>query len=171
MGRHAVAPIRSSTALAAGALAALAVLAMGAAPAARWPSPQQAEAVRRPVPGAVVERFDAPRVVWDPGSRGAKLAAAEGEPVRAALAGTVSFAGEVAGERWVTVEHGGGLDTTYGVLDPTVPVGRAVAAGDIVGTVVADSDRAHWGARLEGEYIDPLSLLEPWRPRLVALGR
>lgn len=159
------------------ATAVLALLAAGSLPlagglglarASGW-AVEESQGVRLPVPGAVVDRFDAPEVAWDPGSRGVKLSAAEGEPVRAALGGTVSFAGEVAGESWVTVQHGGGLDTTYGV-EPSVVVGRRVRAGQVVGAVPAGADRVHWGARLRGEYLDPLSLLERWRPRLAAPG-
>jgi murein DD-endopeptidase MepM/ murein hydrolase activator NlpD len=130
---------------------------------------EQGSRAVRPVPGAVVAGFDLPDVRWEAGTRGVKLAARPGEEVRAALAGRVRFAGEVAGVGWVTVGHGGGLDTTYGDVDPALPVGRSVRAGEVIGHVREETDHLHWGSRLDGRYIDPMSLLRPWRARLVPL--
>lgn len=124
----------------------------------------------RPVAGAVITPFDPPAVPWGAGSRGVKLAAPPGTPVRAALPGTVTFAGSVAGAGWVTVDHGGGLDTTYGEVTARVGAGRRVRAGEVVGALEEERDHLHWGARLDGAYLDPLSLLRLWRPRLVPLG-
>lgn len=125
-----------------------------------------------PVDGAVVAPFDPPDHRFGPGHRGVDLAAEPGTPVRAALAGIVTFSGEVAGRGWVTVDHGGGLVTTYGVLDPReVAAGRHVAAGHVLGRLAASAEHLDWGARLHGEYIDPLRVLGRWRPHLVALPR
>ena len=50
----------------------------------------------RPRP-AVLRTFDAPSPNWNRGHRGVDLAGAPGQPVYAAGAGTVVFAGELAG--------------------------------------------------------------------------
>jgi murein DD-endopeptidase MepM/ murein hydrolase activator NlpD len=123
-----------------------------------------------PVPGGIVRRFDPPATRYGPGHRGVDLAADPGEAVRAALSGTVAFAGDVAGRGWVTVDHGGGLVTTYGWLAPRRVVrGDRVRTGTVLGRLAEDATHLDWGARLDGEYLDPLRLLGRWRARLVPL--
>src|SRR5262245_35374622 len=98
----------------------------GAAPGPAWV---------RPVSGAVVRPFEAPRSRFGAGHRGADLAAARGTPVRAAGPGVVSFAGSVAGAQHVVVAHAGDLRTSYSFL-ATISVrrGERVEAGTVVGT-------------------------------------
>jgi len=123
-----------------------------------------------PVPGAVVRPFDPPPTRFTAGHRGADLAAVPGEEVRAAMAGVVTFAGVVAGRGWVTVRHEGGLDTTYGDLDPRlVTAGTRVDAGQVLGRLAPTGTHLDWGARLDGEYVDPLALLRRWEVYLVPL--
>jgi murein DD-endopeptidase MepM/ murein hydrolase activator NlpD len=133
------------------------------------PGPASAGVVR-PHDGPVVAPFDPPRSDFGPGHRGVDLRAGTGEPVRAALAGTVAFAGPVAGVGWVTVRHDDGLETTYGPLDPrAVSAGERVAAGQVLGRLAAGAAHLDWGARRDGEYVDPLGLLSGGRARLVSL--
>ena len=121
----------------------------------------------RPVAGPVVRGFDPPATSFGAGHRGVDLRAAPGEPVVAAMGGTVTFAGRVAGVAWVTVDHGGGLDTTYGPVEPRlVGAGEVVAPGEWLGFVAAGAAHLDWGARLEGSYIDPLGLLGGWETYL-----
>ncbi|WP_240494025.1 M23 family metallopeptidase [Actinomyces gaoshouyii] len=118
-------------------------------------------------PVAVVEGFDPPAVVWGSGHRGIDLAVAAGSPVRAAGAGTVSFAGMVAGRPVVSIDHAGGVRTTYEPVEPAVAAGDAVGAGQVIGTLLPGHrsdgvDALHWGARTgKKSYIDPLRLLRP----------
>lgn len=128
-----------------------------------------AEAAVAPVGGAVVRRFVRPANPYGPGHRGVDLGAHPGEPVRAAMDGTVTFAGPVGGVPWVTVAHRDDLDTTYGGLTPTVRVGERVAIGDVLGHATA-AGRIDWGARHRGSYIDPLGLLGGWLARLVPVA-
>ena len=89
--------------------------------------------------------------------------------MRAALPGQVHFAGEVAGVGWVSIDHGVGLRTTYGDLDPRlVSAGQQVQAGTVLGEVAAGATHLDWGAIADGTYIDPMSLLGAWEVRLVA---
>jgi murein DD-endopeptidase MepM/ murein hydrolase activator NlpD len=123
----------------------------------------------------VVRRFDPPPKPWLAGHRGVDLAAEAGVPVRAAGAGTVHFAGLVAGRGVVSVTHPSGLRTTYEPVDPTVRAGQAVAAGDQIGTLAAGHPGCaaaaclHWGLRRGEEYLDPLALLGLGRVRLLPL--
>ncbi len=123
----------------------------------------------RPVPGAVVRPFDPPDHPYGPGHRGVDLAAAPGDAVRAVLAGDVTFAGDVAGVGWVTVDHGGGLSTTYGPVTATATAGQHVVAGARVAALSDGATHLDWGARLHGAYLDPLDLLVRWSARLTRL--
>lgn len=120
----------------------------------------------RPVPGEVTAGFDPPAHPYGPGRRGVRLAADGEEAVRAVRAGEVAFVGPVAGTPWVSVEHGGGLRTTYGPVAPEVGAGEQVAAGDVVGRLADGGEGLHWGAKVDGAYVDPLDLLRRWRPVL-----
>jgi murein DD-endopeptidase MepM/ murein hydrolase activator NlpD len=149
-------------------LTALAVLALlGGGAAAQAPPEPVAPAIAAGA-GAVVRGFEPPVHPYGPGHRGVALRAAAGEDARAAMSGTVTFAGVVARVGWVTVHHGGGLDTTYGPLDPRAVVrGETVERGQVLGRLAAGARHLHWGARLHGAYIDPLLLLGAWEVHLV----
>jgi len=131
-----------------------------------------------PLDGAprVVRRFDPPPSPWLAGHRGVDLAAGAGAPVRTAGAGTVHFAGRVAGRGVVSVAHSSGLRTTYEPVEATVRTGQAVAAGDQIGTLAAGHAGCpvaaclHWGLRRGEEYLDPLALLGLGRVRLLPLA-
>jgi murein DD-endopeptidase MepM/ murein hydrolase activator NlpD len=116
-------------------------------------------------PPEVVAGFDPPSVAWGPGHRGVDLLGAVGMPVHAALAGTVSFTGRIAGVPIVVIDHGG-TRTTYQPVAALAHVGQEVAQGQVVGTLewfgthCAPRTCLHWGL-VEGEnhYLDPLMLL------------
>jgi len=122
-----------------------------------------------PVAAPVVDPFRAPACEWCPGNRGLQYGAAPGTVVRAAAAGVVSFAGVVAGTRYVVVDHAaGGLRATYGDLAVSdLAVGDVVAAGAVVGRV--GDHGLHFGLRRGETYVDPAPLLGRLveRPRLV----
>ena len=135
----------------------------------------------RPVPGTVLVPADIPDQNWLPGHRGVDLDAASGAPVRASAAGTVRFAGVVAGTPTVSVDHGGGLRTTYEPVLAQVRAGEQVSRGQILGELAdhaalpgtARRDPGlHWGAVLgppaenAEHYIDPMTLLGPVQVRL-----
>lgn len=137
-----------------------------------------------PLPGlpAVVRDFDPPPHPYGRGHRGVDLAGAPGLPVLAAASGTVLFAGPVAGRPVVSVQHSGGLRTTYEPVLPAVSPGDVVTTGQRIGTLTVGHPgcRApaclHWGLRRGREYLDPLQLLAlgpvrllPWEGRDTAL--
>lgn len=148
----------------AGALVALTVLY--AAPA--WADEGRLTWPLRPRP-AVVRAFDAPAPNWHAGHRGVDLAAAAGQPVYAAGAGTVVFAGELAGRQVVSVAHPGGLRTSYEPVRPAVRRGQLVGSGTLIGAVetghpgCSEPACLHWGAMwgpsARAEYVDPLGLV------------
>jgi len=133
----------------------------------------------RPRP-AVTRAFDAPAPNWNRGHRGVDLAAATGQTVYAAAAGTVVFAGELAGRPLVSIAHPGGLRTTYEPVDAAVRVGQLVDAGSPVGVVLAGHPGCgaaaclHWGAMWgpasRADYVDPLGLVATTALRLKPVG-
>ncbi len=128
----------------------------------------------RPRP-AVVRVFDNPEHDWLPGHRGVDLAGAAGQPVLAAADGVVAFAGTVAGKPVVSVDHAGGLRTTYEPVRATTAAGRRVTRGSVLG-VLERGDHGcpgvclHWGLRRGRTYLDPLPLVRPTPLRLKPLA-
>ena len=153
------------------ALAPAAAVAEPAAPAgaAPWGSPLGD-------PPAVTRPFAPPPSPYGPGHRGADLGGAPGDVVRAAGDGVVVFAGMVAGRPVVSVDHADGLRTTYEPVTPAVGAGQAVQRGEPLGTLAAGHEGCpaaaclHWGLRRGEVYLDPLSLLQPPRVRLLPLS-
>jgi murein DD-endopeptidase MepM/ murein hydrolase activator NlpD len=158
-------------------LASMMAIALVCAPSVRadndrldWPL--------RPRP-AVTRVFDAPSPNWIRGHRGVDLAGMPGQPVYAAAAGTVVFAGELAGRPLVSIAHPGGLRTSYEPVQPSVRVGQHVDAGAVVGELAAGHDGCpvaaclHWGAMWgpasRADYVDPLGLLASTPIRLKPL--
>ncbi|MCP3974843.1 MAG: M23 family metallopeptidase [bacterium] len=81
-----------------------------------------------------------------------------GTPVGAAGAGTVTFVGSVAGMLAVTLDHGGGLKTSYSYLSSVdVGVGSRIASGDTIGRsgLHHTIEALHFSTRLDGTYQDP----------------
>jgi murein DD-endopeptidase MepM/ murein hydrolase activator NlpD len=120
-----------------------------------------------PVHGPVIRGFDPPDTPFGGGHRGIDIAVAPGTPILAAEAGTVSFAGRVGGELFVTIVHGGGLSSTYSwISSTTVRKGELVSRARPIGTTGtgppgASLPHLHLGAKFDGEYVDPLLLLAP----------
>ena len=139
----------------------------------RWPITGAAGTTGGAGAADVVRGFDPPAQPWLPGHRGVDLAAVPGERVMAAGAGTVTFAGSIAGRGVVTVTHSGsGLRTTYEPVEPTVSAGDVVAAGAVLGRLQVDGSHCwssclHWGLLRGSTYLDPLLLLRPPRIRLL----
>jgi murein DD-endopeptidase MepM/ murein hydrolase activator NlpD len=125
----------------------------------RLPSPAGWPLAGRP---EVIRGFAAPDHDYGPGHRGVDLAARTGEPVLAAAAGTVAFAGSVAGREVVSIDHGD-WRTTYEPVAPGVTAGHRVALGQRIGRVSGGGHCAgrclHWGLRQGATYVDPLLLV------------
>jgi len=136
-------------------------------PVGEWPL--------RPEP-EVVARFDPPASAYGPGHRGVDLLGHPGQAVRAALAGTVTYAATLAGRGVVVVSHGD-TRTTYEPVAARVSVGEPVERGAVIGSLQTFSSHCaprvclHWGW-LRGEtYLDPLRLVGAGPVRLLPLWR
>jgi len=119
----------------------------------------------------VARSFDPPDQPWLAGHRGVDLRSGTGEPVRAALAGRVTYAAELAGRGVVVVSHGS-LRPPSEPVTGRVSVGELVTTGQVIGTLQSGhlcpgGTCLHWGLRRGETYLDPLSLLDPGPLRLL----
>jgi len=79
----------------------------------------------------------------------------------------------VAGRPVVSVDHAGGLRTTYEPVDPSVAAGQRVARGSPIGLLQIGHPGCpvqaclHWGLRRGETYLAPMLLLRPPRVRLL----
>jgi murein DD-endopeptidase MepM/ murein hydrolase activator NlpD len=120
-----------------------------------------------PVTGAVIRGFDPPASPYGSGHRGIDIAAPVGTIVRAPATGVITFAGNVGGHLFVTIDHGGGLLSTCSFLSALLAhKGDLVAQGQGIalsgpGHVGDAISNVHLGVRLNGGYVDPLDYLSP----------
>jgi murein DD-endopeptidase MepM/ murein hydrolase activator NlpD len=111
-------------------------------------------------PPSLLRVFEAPPTPYAAGHRGIDLRTVPGSPVSAPSSATVRFAGVVVDRPVLTLDHGGGVLTSYEPLLSGLSVGDVVAAGDELGQVGAGGHCAdaclHIGVRVDGEYVSPL---------------
>ena len=110
----------------------------------------------------IAAAFVRPEGDYGPGHRGIDYAVPVGTRIRASAPGTVSFSGPVAGVLAVTIDHGSGIESTYtGLSQLDVSRGETVDEGRFIGA--AGNAHAvpglHFGMKLNGDYVDPTSLL------------
>jgi murein DD-endopeptidase MepM/ murein hydrolase activator NlpD len=123
-----------------------------------------------PEPVRVVRGFEPPSSPYGPGHRGVDLATRPDEVILAAGDATVAFAGSVAGRGVVVLAHQDTVTTEYEPVHPMVHAGQPVARGQPLGLIdgthgsCTPGGCVHWGARRDGEYFDPMSLLQPLGP-------
>ncbi len=121
-----------------------------------------------PVEAPISDPFRAPEHAYGSGNRGIEYDTEPGQPILASAGGVVTFAGQVGGNLFVTVDHGDGLLTTVGYVGDVIVVrGQAVRSGD---SIAVAGERLHFSARLDGIYIDPALLFAGFevKVRLVA---
>lgn len=98
-------------------------------------------------------------------------ASAEGAPVRSPAAGTISFVGVVVDRPVITIDHGGGLRSSFEPVDSTLVPGTVVAKGQVIGTALqghcATPACIHWGVRSGEDYVNPLQFVLDLRPSVL----
>jgi murein DD-endopeptidase MepM/ murein hydrolase activator NlpD len=151
-------------------LAALLLVPAAAAPAdtaprASWDWPLS------PRP-AVLRAFDPPDKPWMSGHRGVDLEAMhDGVPVTSPESGTVSFVGVVVDRPVITIDHGGGLRSSFEPVESPLTAGTPVAKGETIGTLQPGHCGAlacvHWGVRQGDAYVNPLEFVTDRRPSIL----
>ncbi|KSU72715.1 Peptidase family M23 [Pseudarthrobacter enclensis] len=134
-----------------------------ATPSWRWPL-----APRPPV----VRSFDPPPKPWLSGHRGVDLGMPGSETaVLSPTAGTVSFVGVVVDRPVITIDHGGGLRSSFEPVESSLAAGSTVAAGQTIGTALPghcpDPGCVHWGVRQGDDYVNPLQFILDLRPSVL----
>lgn len=124
-------------------------------------------------PWRIERSYQSPPTPYGIGHRGIDLAATLGTSVLAPAPGTVIFAGTIADRGVISIDHGGGITSSFEPVTATVVAGERVEAGDVIGLVSEGNHCVclHLGARVKGEYISPLAFLStidravllPWR--------
>ena len=144
-------------------LVAASTCGIAASPAAAFAAP--AQSWPWPVSGPIIRGFEVPSSPYAAGHRGIDIAVPYGSDVRSPAAGVVKFAGRIGGGTFVSIDHGGGLESTYSwVAASLVNKGDAVAGGGRIalsgdGHPGADVPHLHFGVKRDGFYVDPLTLL------------
>ncbi|HST80581.1 MAG TPA: M23 family metallopeptidase [Kineosporiaceae bacterium] len=124
----------------------------------------------------VVRRFAVGPERWSAGHRGVDLLPSNATAgVHAPANGVVHFAGVLAGRPVLSIDHGGGLISSFEPVVSTFHRGQPVQRDDAVGRLTDTRSHCgstmclHWGVRKDGRYIDPLLLLSRRRGPAVLL--
>ena len=128
-----------------------------------------------PIQGEVLTAFSVDQLLYNETlddwrtHDGVDIAAAEGDAVLAACAGTVSsITDDPLMGTTVVIQHSGGYETTYANLqaEPAVETGDTVSAGQTIGTVgttaaaeAAQGAHLHFSVAKDGEAVDPGAFL------------
>ncbi len=124
-------------------------------------------------PISVIREFSPAAHDWLAAHRGVDLVARPGQAVVAPLSGEVAFVGKVAGRSVIAIR----TPVARFTLEPVtsrLAAGEQVRSGERIGRVSTgghcDRRCIHWGAKVGGQYIDPMSMLK-WRaPVLKPIG-
>lgn len=123
-------------------------------------------------PVVVAKAYAAPPTPYAAGHRGIDLAVPLSAVVTAPAGATVRFAGLVVDRPVLTLDHGGGILSSYEPLVSDLPVGASVSTGQPLGRVAEGGHCAsgclHIGVRVDGAYVSPLLFFDRV-PRAVLL--
>ncbi len=120
-----------------------------------------------PIVGAVTRGYDPPGTPYGSGHRGIDIGAPQGTPIHAPAPGRVTFSGKVGGALFLTIDHGGGVASTYSWASTLLAKkGDVVAAGDVValsgfGHPGGSVSCLHFGVKLNGGSVATMDYLGP----------
>ena len=110
-------------------------------------------ALMLPTQFAISDSFRPPSCTWCAGNRGIEYVTPPHAPVYSAASGEVTFAGSVAGSKYVVVRAANEVLVTHGRLESAaVKAGDRVSAGFRIGT---SSGGLYIGVRRLGVYLNP----------------
>lgn len=113
-------------------------------------------------PHPIVRPFIAPASAYSSGHRGVDIAGAEGATVRAPAAGIIHFSGFVVNRYVVSIDHGGGVLSSFEPVLSELAEGAIVRRGEQIGALQSGHCGApclHFGVRVNGLYVSPLNFL------------
>lgn len=113
-------------------------------------------------PHPIARPYVAPATPYSAGHRGIDIRSPAGVEVRAPADGVVHFAGVVVDRPVISIRHAGGVISSFEPVEPLVSTGDRVRRGDVIGILLPGhcaSPCLHLGARVDGEYVNPLLLL------------
>ncbi|MFC5503589.1 M23 family metallopeptidase [Lysinimonas soli] len=118
-------------------------------------------------PHPIARPYLAPPTPYAAGHRGIDIRAPTGSPVLAPADGVVHFAGVVVDRPVLSIEHAGGVLSSFEPVQSSLVAGETVTRGQVVGVLLEGhcaSACLHLGARVGGEYVNPLLFLDgvPW---------
>jgi murein DD-endopeptidase MepM/ murein hydrolase activator NlpD len=118
-------------------------------------------------PHALARGYLAPATPYAAGHRGIDIRVPESSTVFAPDDGVVHFAGVVVDRPVLSLDHGGGTLSSFEPVQTELVEGDEVVRGQPIGTVLPGHCRSsclHVGARVDGEYVNPLLFLGgmPW---------
>lgn len=131
------------------------VLAVLAVAAALWSWPV-------PAPHPLARPYVAPATPYASGHRGIDIRSPAGTEVRAPADGIVHFAGFVVDRYVISIQHAGGVLSSFEPVEPLVATGDRVERGEVIGILLPGhcaTPCLHLGARVDGEYVNPLLFL------------
>ncbi|MGO4299908.1 murein hydrolase activator EnvC family protein [Leifsonia sp. RAF41] len=122
-------------------------------------------------PPVLTGAYAAPPTRYAAGHRGIDLQAGPGVVVTAPDDAVIRFSGMVVDRPVVTLDHGGGVLSSYEPVESEAPVGSVVGRGAVVGTVASgghcDARCLHVGVRVDGEYVSPLLFFSRVEPAIL----
>ena len=124
-------------------------------------------------PHPLARPYLAPPTPYAAGHRGIDILAAAGTSVRAPDDGVVHFVGVVVDRPVLSLAHGGGVLSSFEPVSSELRAGDHVVRGEVIGTLIAGhctTPCLHLGARIDGNYVNPLLFLGgvPWSVLLPA---
>lgn len=113
-------------------------------------------------PRQILRPYIAPETPYAAGHRGIDIAATPAAVVRSPADGVIRFSGFVVDRYVVSIDHGGGLISSFEPVLSPLADGTVVHRGEPIGALQSGHCRApclHFGVRLHGRYVSPLNYL------------
>lgn len=123
-----------------------------------------------PAPHPIVQPFIAPQTQYSSGHRGIDIAAPIGVIVRSPADGVIHFSGFVVNRSLVSIDHGGGILSSFEPVHSDLTEGTLVRRGEQIGVLQSghcSTPCLHLGVRVHGHYVSPLNYLGQLAPSVL----
>lgn len=123
-----------------------------------------------PAPHPIARPFIAPENPYSAGHRGIDIGSASRTIVRSPADGVVHFSGFVVNRSLVSIDHGGGVLSSFEPVESELAEGTLVRRGDPIGVLQSghcSTPCLHLGVRVHGQYVSPLNFLGGMEPSVL----